>query len=170
MVDLLHLEEMLKELRDESKVLLKVPRNNSMYSFDLKNVVPVGGPKSSEDEVADDVGKKSTKVPRKENGVQDPAKKDPGRERAQRNEFKGMFGQDKDANGNSTYRMFTLVSAAGSFYDTEIFSGTYDDEVEGIVADFNSLELTTVFSPIPTTRIHKDHPKEKIIRDPLLAP
>nr|GEY03856.1 putative ribonuclease H-like domain-containing protein [Tanacetum cinerariifolium] len=62
MVDLLHLEEMLKEknsvlfidnecvvlspdfkLLDESQVLLKVPRNNNMYSFDLKNVVLVGG-------------------------------------------------------------------------------------------------------------------------------
>nr|GEU92053.1 putative ribonuclease H-like domain-containing protein [Tanacetum cinerariifolium] len=30
------------KLIDESQVLLKVPRNN-MYSFDLKNVVPVGG-------------------------------------------------------------------------------------------------------------------------------
>nr|GEV27765.1 ribonuclease H-like domain-containing protein [Tanacetum cinerariifolium] len=30
-------------LLDESQVLLKVPRNNNMYSFDLKNVVPVGG-------------------------------------------------------------------------------------------------------------------------------
>ncbi|GJT77094.1 putative ribonuclease H-like domain-containing protein [Tanacetum coccineum] len=28
---------------DESQVLLKVPRNNNMYSFDLKNVVPLGG-------------------------------------------------------------------------------------------------------------------------------
>nr|GFA52797.1 hypothetical protein [Tanacetum cinerariifolium] len=30
------------------------------------------GPKSSKDEVADDAGKKSTEVLRKENGVQDP--------------------------------------------------------------------------------------------------
>nr|GEU53058.1 hypothetical protein [Tanacetum cinerariifolium] len=30
-------------LLDESQVLLKVPRNNNMYSFDLKNVVPLGG-------------------------------------------------------------------------------------------------------------------------------
>nr|GEX34104.1 hypothetical protein [Tanacetum cinerariifolium] len=30
-------------LLDESHVLLKVPRNNNMYNFDLKNVVPVGG-------------------------------------------------------------------------------------------------------------------------------
>ncbi|GJY18380.1 ribonuclease H-like domain-containing protein [Tanacetum coccineum] len=42
---------------------------------------------------------------------------DPGRERAQRNEFESVFGQDKDANGNSTYRMFTPVSAVGSSYD-----------------------------------------------------
>nr|GEY64772.1 ribonuclease H-like domain-containing protein [Tanacetum cinerariifolium] len=38
---------------------------------------------------------------------------DPGRERAQRNKFESMFGQDKDANGNM---MFTPVSAAGSTY------------------------------------------------------
>nr|GEY45450.1 putative reverse transcriptase domain-containing protein [Tanacetum cinerariifolium] len=43
--------------------------------------------------------------------------------------------------------------------DTRIFSGAYDDEVEGKVADFNNLELNTVVSPIPITRIHKDHPK-----------
>nr|GFA32984.1 retrovirus-related Pol polyprotein from transposon TNT 1-94 [Tanacetum cinerariifolium] len=117
---------------------------------------------------------------------------DPGKKRAQRNEFESMFGQDKDANGNM---MFTLVSAAGSTYvnlggsipvnaatlpnahlptdplmpdledtidlqDTGIFSGAYDDDVEGAEADFNIIELTTVVSPIPTTRIHKDHPKE----------
>nr|GEV52121.1 hypothetical protein [Tanacetum cinerariifolium] len=214
--------------------------------------------KSSKDEVADDAGKKSTEVPRRENGVHDLAKEgdnndqekdvrdqkeaprkqfeqeserlfgqgkaantnstnrlnivsslvnivcssfttvDPGRERAQRNEFESMFGQDKDANGN---RIFTPISAAESTYvylggsipvnattlpnddlptdplipdledtaDTRIFSYAYDDEVEGAEADFNNLELITVVNPIPTTKIHKDHPKEQIIRDPLLA-
>nr|GEX79914.1 putative ribonuclease H-like domain-containing protein [Tanacetum cinerariifolium] len=124
-----------------------------------------------------------------------------GRERAQRNEFKSMFGQDKDANDK---RMFTPVSVARSSYvnlggsipvnavtllnadlptdpfmldledtddlqDTGIFSGAYDDEVEGVEAGFNNLELTIVVSPIPITRIHKDHPKEQIIEDTLLA-
>ncbi|GKB83554.1 hypothetical protein Tco_0950449, partial [Tanacetum coccineum] len=42
---------------------------------------------------------------------------DPGRERAQRNDFKSVFGQDKDANSNSIYRMFTPVNAAGSSCD-----------------------------------------------------
>nr|GEX18820.1 hypothetical protein [Tanacetum cinerariifolium] len=40
---------------------------------------------------------------------------DPRRERAQRNEFESMFGQDKDDNGN---RMITPVSATGSTYVT----------------------------------------------------
>ncbi|GJZ12022.1 ribonuclease H-like domain-containing protein [Tanacetum coccineum] len=31
------------KLTDESHVLLKVPRKNNMYSFDLKNIVPKGG-------------------------------------------------------------------------------------------------------------------------------
>nr|GEW81036.1 hypothetical protein [Tanacetum cinerariifolium] len=233
------------KLPDESQVLLKVPRNNKMYSFDLKNVVPIGGysinskafrvfntrtriveenlhinflenkpnvtrtgpnwmfginnltmsmnyqpvfvgnqingnagtkanidaaqagkktvpgnqingnagtkanidaaqagkktvpgPKSLENEVTDDARKKSTKVPIKENGVQDPAKE--GRERAQRNEFESMFGQDKDANGN---RMFTTDTA--DLQDFGIFSGAYGDEIEGAGANFNNLELTT---------------------------
>ncbi|GKC28635.1 ribonuclease H-like domain-containing protein [Tanacetum coccineum] len=191
-------------LLDESQVLLKIPRQNNMYSFDLKNFVPSGdltclfakatidesnlwhrrlghinfktmnklvrgnlvrdklnelhylvqyvllpfltfesqNPKSSEDEIADDAGKK--------NGVEDPAKEDdinglgeatntnstnilntvssvvntvsssfttidPRRARDQRNEFESVFEQDKDA--NSTYRMFTPVSAAKSSYE-----------------------------------------------------
>nr|GEX37005.1 hypothetical protein [Tanacetum cinerariifolium] len=36
-----------------------------------------------------------------------------GRERAQRNQFKSMFGQDKDANDN---KMFTPISSTGSTY------------------------------------------------------
>ncbi|GKC48399.1 putative ribonuclease H-like domain-containing protein [Tanacetum coccineum] len=54
--------------------------------------------------------------------------------------------------------------------NTSIFSGAYDDEDVGAEADLNNLETTMNASPIPTTRIHKDHPKEQIIGDPLLAP
>nr|GEX45307.1 ribonuclease H-like domain-containing protein [Tanacetum cinerariifolium] len=54
--------------------------------------------------------------------------------------------------------------------DTRIFSGAYDNEVEGVEANFNNLELTIVVIPIPKTKIHKDHPKEQIIRDPLSTP
>ncbi|GJV91268.1 hypothetical protein Tco_1539081, partial [Tanacetum coccineum] len=54
--------------------------------------------------------------------------------------------------------------------NTGIFSGAYDDEDVGAEADLNNLETTMNVSPIPTTRIHKDHPKEQIIGDSLSAP
>ncbi|GKD75204.1 hypothetical protein Tco_1333486, partial [Tanacetum coccineum] len=123
---------------------------------------------------------------------------DPGRERSQRNEFESVFGQDKDANGNNIYRMFTPVNAAGSSCDnlggsipvnaatltnddlptdplmpedtvnllnTGIFSDAYDDEDVGAEPDLNNLETTMNVSPIPTTKIYKDHPKNQIIGD-----
>ncbi|GKG50324.1 hypothetical protein Tco_0521424, partial [Tanacetum coccineum] len=44
--------------------------------------------------------------------------------------------------------------------DTDIFSGAYDDEDVGTETDLNNLETAMNVSPIPTTRIHKDHPKD----------
>ncbi|GJU45767.1 hypothetical protein Tco_1203033 [Tanacetum coccineum] len=41
-----------------------------------------------------------------------------------------------------------------------IFNGAYDDDEDvGAVADFNNMDNTIDVSPIPTLRIHKDHPK-----------
>ncbi|GJZ31980.1 hypothetical protein Tco_0577027 [Tanacetum coccineum] len=48
--------------------------------------------------------------------------------------------------------------------NTGIFSGAYDDEDMGAEADLNNLETTMNISPFPITRIHKDHPKDQIIR------
>ncbi|GJX56647.1 ribonuclease H-like domain-containing protein [Tanacetum coccineum] len=81
------------KLLDESQVLLKVPRQNNMYSFNLKNVVPSGGIQTYDD------------------------------------------------------------------------AGAYDDENVGAEADLKNLETTMNVSPIPTTRIHKDHPEDQIIKD-----
>ncbi|GJT30015.1 hypothetical protein Tco_0910290 [Tanacetum coccineum] len=95
-------------------------------------------PHSSEDAVADDAGKKTNKDPAKEDDKSGQGKAtntnstnrlntvssfinivsssftimDPGRERVQRNEFESMFGQNKDANGNIIYSMFTPVNVA----------------------------------------------------------
>ncbi|GKA65686.1 putative ribonuclease H-like domain-containing protein, partial [Tanacetum coccineum] len=52
-----------------------------------------------------------------------------------------------------------------SIDDTGIFGNAYDDEDVGAEADLNNLETTMNVSPIPTTRIDKDHPKDQIIRD-----
>nr|GEX00419.1 retrovirus-related Pol polyprotein from transposon TNT 1-94 [Tanacetum cinerariifolium] len=53
--------------------------------------------------------------------------------------------------------------------ETGIFDDVYDDREVGVEADTNNLELSTVVSPIPTTRVHKDHPKKQIIGDLNLA-
>ncbi|GJS72880.1 putative ribonuclease H-like domain-containing protein [Tanacetum coccineum] len=45
-----------------------------------------------------------------------------------------------------------------------------DDEDVGAEADINNLDTHIPVSPIPTTRIHKDHPVEQIIRDIYSAP
>ncbi|GKE35460.1 putative ribonuclease H-like domain-containing protein, partial [Tanacetum coccineum] len=42
-----------------------------------------------------------------------------------------------------------------------IFSGVYDNEDVGAEADFNNMDNTIDVSPIPTHRVHKDHPKEE---------
>ncbi|GKA13972.1 putative ribonuclease H-like domain-containing protein [Tanacetum coccineum] len=49
--------------------------------------------------------------------------------------------------------------------DTRIFGNAYDDEDVGAEADLNNLETTMNVSPIPTTRIDKDHLKDQIIGD-----
>ncbi|GJU86352.1 hypothetical protein Tco_1293898 [Tanacetum coccineum] len=112
-----------------------------------------------------------------------------------RAELDKLLVQQKECYANSTNRVSIVslsVSAAGQSFvnaddlptnplmpdledttdllNTSIFNGAYDDEDVGVGADLNNLETTMNVSPIPTTRIHKDHPKEKIIGDPLLAP
>ncbi|GKD13727.1 putative ribonuclease H-like domain-containing protein [Tanacetum coccineum] len=55
------------------------------------------------------------------------------------------------------------------FSNEGIFSGAYDDEDKGAEADFNNMDNTIDVSPIPTLRIHKDHPKGQILGDPKSA-
>nr|GEX36556.1 retrotransposon protein, putative, Ty1-copia subclass [Tanacetum cinerariifolium] len=49
--------------------------------------------------------------------------------------------------------------------DVIIFNFSSDDEDDGTVADMNNLDTTIQVSHIPTTRIHKDHPLDQVIRD-----
>nr|GEU45923.1 hypothetical protein [Tanacetum cinerariifolium] len=48
---------------------------------------------------------------------------------------------------------------------------TYSDDEDDVSAeaDFNNLETSITVTPIPTTRVHKDHPVTQIIGDPSLA-
>ncbi|GJY83008.1 ribonuclease H-like domain-containing protein [Tanacetum coccineum] len=79
----------------------------------------------------------------------------------------------------NSYRITTPVNAAGPsnaddshIFDLEdtlnlqnagIFGNSYDDDDVGAEADMNNLETTISVSPIPITRIDKDHPHSQII-------
>nr|GEX77818.1 uncharacterized mitochondrial protein AtMg00810-like [Tanacetum cinerariifolium] len=61
---------------------------------------------------------------------------------------------------------------------TGIFNSTYDDDLTiytspvqsvGAEAEFNNMESSTIVSPIPTHKVHIDHPKDQILGDPKLA-
>ncbi|GKF59987.1 hypothetical protein Tco_0176773, partial [Tanacetum coccineum] len=63
-----------------------------------------------------------------------------------------------------------LEDASNTLPNDGIFNGAYDDDEDvGAVADFNNMDNTIAVSPIPTLRIHKDHPKGQILRDPTSA-
>nr|GEX18801.1 hypothetical protein [Tanacetum cinerariifolium] len=58
-----------------------------------------------------------------------------------------------------------------SLEDIGIFEDSHDDEdFFDAEADFHNLDSTFKVSPIPTTRIHKDHPLEQVIGNLHLAP
>ncbi|GKB01885.1 putative ribonuclease H-like domain-containing protein [Tanacetum coccineum] len=59
-----------------------------------------------------------------------------------------------------------LEDDSDAFSSDGIFNGAYDDENVGVVADFNNMDDTINVSPIPTLRIHKNHPKDQILGDP----
>nr|GEU42407.1 retrovirus-related Pol polyprotein from transposon TNT 1-94 [Tanacetum cinerariifolium] len=92
------------------------------------------------------------------------------------------FSQDpkkKKDNVNSTNNVnivSSIVTAAGTnelSFDLDMPAlediGTFDfsneDEDDGEMADMNNLETTIQVSPTPTTRIHKDHPLDQVIKD-----
>ncbi|GKF86124.1 hypothetical protein Tco_0253951, partial [Tanacetum coccineum] len=49
--------------------------------------------------------------------------------------------------------------------DYSIFDSSNDDKDVGAEADVNNLDTIIQVSPIPTTRIHKDHPLDQVIGD-----
>ncbi|GKC68552.1 putative ribonuclease H-like domain-containing protein [Tanacetum coccineum] len=87
-------------------------------------------------------------------------------------EFERLLQLEKQPNSTNTFNTVgTPVNVPNVFSinDTGIFGNAYNDEDVGATADLNNLETTTNVSPIPTTRIDKDHPKDQIIGDFNLA-
>ncbi|GKD98155.1 ribonuclease H-like domain-containing protein [Tanacetum coccineum] len=146
-------------------ILLPLWTADSPFSQSSMNS-PDAGFKPSRDD-----GKKVTEEPRKEGG--DPSKKD------ERDD------QEKDVSVNSTNNVNASstneVNDVGRKASIELqdepnilaledifYSG--DDEDVGAEADMNNLDAFMPVSPIPTTKVLKDHPVEQIIGDLNSAP
>ncbi|GJT01744.1 putative ribonuclease H-like domain-containing protein [Tanacetum coccineum] len=89
--------------------------------------------------------------------------------------------QEKEDNVNNTNNVYAAsineVNAVGgktsielpfdpnipALEDVSIFDSSRDDEDDGAKADTNNLDTTIQVSPIPTIRIHKDHPLDQVI-------
>ncbi|GJW17474.1 putative ribonuclease H-like domain-containing protein, partial [Tanacetum coccineum] len=121
-------------------------------------------PKSSEDAVADDTSKKTNEKPENKderNGYANSTNKD-----NTVSPSVSTTGQSfTNADDLPTDPFMPDLEDTANLLNTGIFIGAYDDEDVGAEADLNNLETIMNVSPIPTTRIHKDHPKDQIIRD-----
>ncbi|GKA01315.1 putative ribonuclease H-like domain-containing protein [Tanacetum coccineum] len=125
-------------------------------------------PQSLEDAVVDHAGKKTNEEPANEgerNGYANSTNRD--------NTVSPSVSPARQSFDNAddlpTDPLMHDLEDTSDPLNTGIFSGAYDDEEVSVEADLNNLETTMNVSPIPTTRIHKDHPKDQIIGDINLA-
>nr|GEZ41968.1 hypothetical protein [Tanacetum cinerariifolium] len=149
-------------------------------------------PKSSDDEVVDDTLKKTSKDPEKEDDKDDdevPGKGDDGVNYVSGSDDQEKTdGSTKDVNivgprintasTNINTNSLNINTASPipvspipvshilydltSMEETGIFDDAYDDREVGVEADLNNLETTMNVSPIPKTKIHKDHWRPKL--------
>ncbi|GJW67702.1 retrovirus-related pol polyprotein from transposon TNT 1-94 [Tanacetum coccineum] len=120
------------------------------------------GPKSSQDDgskPSSDDGKKVDEDPRKKSKNNDQEKEDNVNST---NNVNASSTNEVNAVGGKTSIELPLDPNMPELEDYIIFE---DDEDVGAEADMNNLDETIQVSPIPTTRIHKDHPLDQVIGD-----
>ncbi|GJR66534.1 uncharacterized mitochondrial protein-like protein [Tanacetum coccineum] len=122
-------------------------------------------PKSSHDDESkpsNDDGKKVDEDPRKDSECNDQEKED----NVNITNTVNAAGTNKvnDVSGETSIELpFDLNMPA--LEDVRIFDFSRDDENDGAEDDMNNLDTTIHVSPIPTIRIHKDHPLNQVIGD-----
>ncbi|GJR91069.1 hypothetical protein Tco_0215080 [Tanacetum coccineum] len=180
------------KLLDESQVVLRAPRKDGVYSLDLKNIVPSGDKRriASQKKAAQatstnqlstvrpfvSTGRSSVSTDRSNTPNVSAASTSTGAN-ADKSSFVYLGGKipiDATTLPNADLpidpNMPDLEDVTDTLPNDGIFNGAYDDDEDvGAVADFNNMDNTIAVSPIPTLRIHKDHPKGQILGDPSSA-
>nr|GEU92729.1 hypothetical protein [Tanacetum cinerariifolium] len=157
----------LKQIIDESQVLLRVPRKNNMYSVDLKNIVPKGGTKDETSCILksfitriENLVDHKVKVIRCDNGTE--FKK---REMNQFCEIKGIMRQFSIArtpqqNGVAERRNMTLIEAdrtiladsklSTTFWAEAVNTASYVQNNVSVVKPHNKTPYELFHGRIPT--------------------
>ncbi|GJX20017.1 putative ribonuclease H-like domain-containing protein [Tanacetum coccineum] len=126
-------------------------------------------PKSSHDDgskPSSDDGKKVDEDPRKDSESNDQEKEDNVNNT---NNVNVASTNEVNVVGGKTSIELPDDPNMPALKDISIFDFTRNDEDDGVVANMNNLDTTIQVSPIPTTRIHKDHPLDQVIGDLQLA-
>nr|GEV07071.1 putative ribonuclease H-like domain-containing protein [Tanacetum cinerariifolium] len=113
-------------------------------------------PKSSHDDgykPSSDDGKKVDEDPRNESECKDQEKED------------NVNSLTVNAVGTNEDNELSFDPNMPALKDVSIFNFSNDDKDDGTMADMNNLDTTIYVSPIPTIRIHKDHPLNQVIGD-----
>ncbi|GJW76153.1 retrovirus-related pol polyprotein from transposon TNT 1-94, partial [Tanacetum coccineum] len=121
-------------------------------------------PKSSHDDgskpLGDD-GKKVDEDPRKDSECNDQEKED---NVSNTNNVNAASTNKVNAVGGKTSIELPFDPNMPALEDYSIFDFSRNNEDDGVEADINNLDTTIQVSPIPTTRIHKDHPLDLLIK------
>nr|GEU37792.1 hypothetical protein [Tanacetum cinerariifolium] len=181
------------KLPDKNQMLLRVPRGKNMYNVDLKNIVPfrdltclfakatldesnlwhrrLGNidfktMNSAQTKKHDDKSKREAKGKSPVNATGSPVP-------AVRQILTNSTNTFSDAgpsnaivsptNGKSSYIDTSQLPDDPNMTELEDINYSDDEEDVGSEADFTNLETTITVSPIPTTRVHNDHPMTQII-------
>ncbi|GJZ22058.1 putative ribonuclease H-like domain-containing protein [Tanacetum coccineum] len=134
-------------------ILLLMWPADLLFSQDSKSSPDAGFKPLGEEEKMD------TEDPRNENEASGKDSEVPSIEEPRIN-------QEKDDYINSTNN----INTASDGNNTNNVNAVNDDEDVGAETDMNNLNAFMPVSPIPTTRIHKDHPVDQIIGDLNAAP
>ncbi|GKB98610.1 putative ribonuclease H-like domain-containing protein [Tanacetum coccineum] len=137
-------------------ILLPLWTADPPYSQDPKSSHDDGSKPSSDD------GKKVDEDPRKDSECNDQEKED----NVNSTNTVNVAGTNEvNVVGGKTSIELPFDPNMPALEDVSIFDFSRDDEDDGAEADMNNLDTTIQVSPIPTTRIHKDHPLEQVIGD-----
>ncbi|GJV37875.1 retrovirus-related pol polyprotein from transposon TNT 1-94 [Tanacetum coccineum] len=133
------------------------------YSQDSKSSHDDGSKPSS------DYGKMVDEDPRKDSEYKDQKKEDNVNSTNNVNTVSSAVNaagtNEVNAVGGKTSIELLFDPNMPSLEDYSILDFSKDDEDDGAMADMNNLDTTIQVSPIPTTRIHKDHPLKQVIGD-----